>query len=134
MMIEQYSDPSNYIYLQGTILEIDDAYPPGMPYRYEIKPDEGLYDYDSSILRYADASTSIDCWTFYHGCYDHPLDLKVGDTVQFSTSLGIWDQGLYEPIVSLRKNDTIYYEFEEGQQELLYWVENLYIPNWSIWD
>ena len=45
--------------------------------------------------------------------------------IEFCTPGG-FDKNMQNPIVSIKKEDKIVLEFEDGKNNLLYWVENSY--------
>ena len=50
---------------------------------------------------------------------------EIGDRIEFCTA-SKFDKNMQYPLVSIKKDDEILLEFEEGKNNLLYWVENSY--------
>ena len=107
-MIEKYSDDQNYVVLTGEIV--------GHNNNQTIIKCEELkkhIKYQSDICKY-----------YIHS--EYPLELSVGDIIEFSTVPYHFYNGHKLPIVELKKNGEILLGFEEGKSNLLDWVNKTF--------
>lgn len=104
-MIEKYSDNQNYVSLQGDVVEITD--------NIIIIKCEELHDY----LNYEDEF----CDYYIHS--KEIIKLSVGDKIDFVTVPLHFYDGQHLPIVELKKDGNTLLSFEEGKENLIFWVK-----------
>ena len=107
-MIEKYSDNQSYIAFRGEVIELDNN-------RVVIKC-EDLKNY----ISYANDTCT------YLIFADRVLDLNVGDMVDYVTVPFHFYNGHNLPIVELKRNGETLLTFEEGRENLLYWVNKTF--------
>ena len=64
-------------------------------------------------------------WDYSNEGEDLSSYFEIGEMIEFYTA-GRFDKNMQNPIVSIKKEDKIVLEFEDGKNNLLYWVENSY--------
>ena len=104
-MIEKYSDAQSYVALSGEITEVNEN-------NVTIKCEE-LNEY----ISYEDEL----CEYFIYS--DEILELSVGDKMDFTTVPFHFYNGHKLPIVELKIDGDTLLSFEEGKENLLYWVD-----------
>ncbi len=104
-MIAKYSENQSYVTLSGEIIECNE-------YNVTIKCEEikEYISYEDDICEYFIFS-------------DKPLDLVVGDMVDFVTVPFHFYNGHELPIVELKLDDNVLLNFEDGKENLTEWVK-----------
>lgn len=107
-MYDYYSDDANYYWCVGVVKEVQD---------------------DLLFIHFGTTINELK-WTGYFWDYSTEGDVlssyfETGDVVEFCMSHP-FDKNMEYPLVSIKKEDRILLEFEEGKRNLLFWVENLY--------
>ena len=64
-------------------------------------------------------------WDYSNEGEDLSSYFEIDDTIEFCMSAG-FDKNMHYPLVYIKKGDKLLLEFEEGKNNLLYWVENSY--------
>ena len=107
-MYNYYLDDTNYEWCVGVVKKIDA---------------------DCLLIQYGDTIDDLKWtgyfWDYSNGEDDLSLYFQIDDMIEFCTP-GAFDRYMYEPLVSIKKGDKILLEFEEGKNNLLYWVETSY--------
>lgn len=111
-MLTYYSDDMNYKTMEGIIKSID-----GKELTLSILTE----NHDFSVNTAGDLQDVI---LIENGSQHY--DLKVGDTIVFTSAPMYFYNGHKIPIVSLQKGDTIYLTFEEGKRLYLEWIQKTF--------
>ena len=64
-------------------------------------------------------------WDYSNEGEDLSSYFEIGEMIEFCTPGG-FDKNMQNPIVSIKKEDKIVLEFEDGKNNLLYWVKTSY--------
>lgn len=103
-MLDKYSDNQNYVTLSGVIIEYS-----GNDIIIECEELKTYITYEDEICNYYIYS-------------EETLDLNVGDIIEFVTVPFHFYNGHKLPIVELKINGNTLLDFDDGKDNLIYWV------------
>lgn len=108
-MVDYYSNDENYVVLEGTIISlnkdlIEIKYTNNFDFSYNLETGYGEF----IIIDFSEQN----------------YDLKIGDTIVFSSAPKYFYNGQRLPIVSIEKDNKTIMSFEEGKSKYMSWIQN----------
>lgn len=126
-MLTNYSDDSLYYQAKGKILDfahyIYDNYD---YYSFHIELIEDAVGAPGSPYGLWKKGDAINVSENYRIRHEQHTDLKPGDIVEFTANIHFYPYSGTSPLVALKKDDHVYFTYEQGKEELLYWLYYAY--------
>ena len=117
-MIEYYSDDSNYVQVEGTIMSVY-QFPNTQECMYYIKINTEGHNFqmrnDGTVPFEIYSDLEVD------------LELQEGDEIVFISAPMFFYNGHHLPIVSLEKDNISYLSFEKGKADYLDWITSAFL-------
>lgn len=112
---EYYADNNNYISVVGTVSSINQAEDQSVLY---LEFDNMSIQLSDNIFKVVGNNLSI-LQDNLNG-----KELQIGDTLAFVTAPRYFGDGYVMPIVSIKRDDLVLLEFEEGVNNFLRWIDS----------